>query len=79
MKTTLTTPNAQLLTQPLVEFCDRLSAPANLSKTLHRLLFENLRQGGRLQPDEADNFNALLDFLLACQLASGSTVIVAEA
>jgi hypothetical protein len=38
-----------------------------------------LRQGGYLQPDEAENLNALFDFLLACQLASGSTVIVAEA
>ena len=79
MNTTLTPASAQLLVQPLAEFCDRLSAPTNLSRTLNRLLFDSLRLGGSLQPDEAENLNALLDFLLACQLASGPTVIVAEA
>lgn len=79
MNTTLTSASAPLLVQPLAEFCDRLPVPANLHQTLNRLLFDNLRQGGNLLPDEAENLNALFDFLLACQLASGSTIIVAEA
>ena len=78
MKTTSQSPT-KLLKQPLVQFLDCVSAPANLSKTLNRLLFENLRQGGTLLPDEAENVNALFDFLLACQVASSTTIFIAEA
>lgn len=78
MNTTQTTP-ARLLKKPLVEFFDRVSSPANLSKTLNRLVFDSLRQGATLLPDELENVHALLDLLLACQLVHGATFVVAEA
>ncbi|RZK34072.1 MAG: hypothetical protein EOO61_14205 [Hymenobacter sp.] len=51
--------------------------PANLSRTLNRLMFENLRLGGTVRLDEAENLNALFDFLLACQVASTTTFLLA--
>lgn len=69
----------RLLKQPLAEFFGRVSSPLNLSRTLNRLVFDTLRQGSTLLPDELENVHALMDFLLACQAVSGATVIIAQA
>ncbi|MGI4833276.1 MAG: hypothetical protein ACRYFK_07425 [Janthinobacterium lividum] len=79
MNLAITPTQVKLLTQPLDEFFHGLSSPASLSKTLNRLLFNHLRLGNQLLPDETENLNALFDFLLACQVAHGGTFIVAEA
>lgn len=65
---------APLLRQPLVEFVERLTTPADLHKTLNRLVFT---APDGLLPDERENIHALFDFMLACQLAT--TVAVAHA
>jgi hypothetical protein len=70
--------NLKLLKEPLTEFFQRVSLPANLSKTLNRLIFDGMLKGLTLLPDEIENVHALSDFLLACQVAQ-TTVILADA
>ena len=65
---------APLLSKPLVEFVERLTTPADLHKTLNRLVFTHHEP---LKEDERENVHALFDFMLACQLAT--TLAVARA
>lgn len=66
----------KVMREPITEFMNRVSSPANLSKTLNRLIFDTLLRQDTLLPDELENLHALCDLMLSFQLLSNTSIVI---